>query len=304
MAPGTGFPSAGPQAKFPSTTDFNQVFNRINLSLSKHNSFLQNIRARHPPPPPPETTAATAPSTTGTGFSSLAAKSSASSASAKPSTLPPRHNHHHHKTRADLDAEEAQFAEHSADVAAAFALGANAGIGYVPERKAAERAAGDRDLRGRLLGKRAREQREEAATGSKRRQQYNRRRGADNSDDDDEEVGRSGLGRSKKKKKEEDTTMMTKTPATAVTDEAHEMQEAVAGVDLPQLERGLGTGGAAGSVLNLAVTVTSNEPEAAADLNEAQSSPVADEQSHKTEHSWKKKKKKKNKKAKKKRDIS
>ena len=272
----------GAQAKLPSTSDFNQVFNRINLSLAKHSSFLQNIRARHPPPPQTAPSAKPAPSTTGAGFSSLAGRSS-SSASARTASQP---SNIHRKSRADLDAEEAQFAEHSADVAAA-ALGSNAGIGYVPERKATERAAEDRDLRGRLLGKRAREQREEAAAAKNKKRQ--RGRGGAESSDDDEEVGRSGLGWSKKKK-------AAAPPATM--SESEPIQQDIDLMDQPQLRGSPAVRDGTGSELEVAAIAVVDRLEAG-HPSDARGSPVADEPSH---HSGQgsKKKRKRNKKAKRK----
>lgn len=74
-----------------------------------------------------------------------------------------------------------------------------AGIGFVPaggkEAQDSARAAVTRDLRGKLLGKRAREQKEEAAASGKRR------KGRMTGGSSDEEEGRSGIGKGREKKK-------------------------------------------------------------------------------------------------------
>lgn len=73
-----------------------------------------------------------------------------------------------------------------------------AGLGFVPAGKEVAddaRTAATRDLRGKLLGKRAREQKEEGAAARRRKQ----RGGGMVEDESDEDEGRSKIGKGRKK---------------------------------------------------------------------------------------------------------
>lgn len=73
----------------------------------------------------------------------------------------------------------------------------NAGIGFVPAGKEIardERSTATRDLRGKLLGKRAREQKEDAAALKKKK-----KIGRMDEDESDEDEGRSKIGKGRKK---------------------------------------------------------------------------------------------------------
>lgn len=72
----------------------------------------------------------------------------------------------------------------------------NAGIGFVPAGKEIardERSTATRDLRGKLLGKRAREQKEDALALRKKK------KGRFDEDESDDDEGRSKIGKGRKK---------------------------------------------------------------------------------------------------------
>jgi len=150
-----------------------EVTNRFNLFLSAQESFLARQRARSQPSVLRRSTVQTPGAT------------AAESTTAAPgfSVLNRHRNNPHRKTPAQLDADEAEFA----DLRAGSALAPNAGTGYAPSAASASAAAvvgEDRMLRGRLLGKRARGGQAEVG-----------RKLAESSD---EEEGRSALGRRKR----------------------------------------------------------------------------------------------------------
>lgn len=124
----------------------------------------------------PTTTAAKKPKST---FSALKTSSAASTFPANP---------------ADASSKTAHAADDDEDK---FFTSEGAGLGFVPAGKEVAnvaRAAATLELRGKLLGKRAREQKEDAAA---RRKKMQRGRMAD--DESDEDEGRSGVGKGRKK---------------------------------------------------------------------------------------------------------
>lgn len=163
----------------PKAAEFDQFMNKANLALSNHLVSLgrhSKSRASSSAKSKPEHTAAEKP------------KSSFSSLVNNPSPHPNlRQSQLQRKTvslsrarvKDDNDYDEAPD---------------NSGIGHVPADKDAAgdaRAAETRDLKGKLLGKRAMEQREEAR----------KKRARAKEDSSDEEEGRStAVGRGKKKK--------------------------------------------------------------------------------------------------------
>lgn len=191
-------PTGAPPPKLPVAPDLDHIRNRISLALARQDAFLANIRARNAAtgsPSSPTTTPAT--TTTGTGFSALSTNTNRNGPAATPagSALP---SNWRRKTQAELDAEEAEFAELSAD----RALAPNAGVGSVAPAAAARdaRAKEDRVLLRQIgLGKRSRGGGEVGA-GSK--QKRGAGKVAQESSESDEEEGRSGLGRRKRKRDE------------------------------------------------------------------------------------------------------
>lgn len=160
-----------------------ETMNRLNMLLAKRSnkSFLKRSR---PNTTPKDTTTTTKKK--GSGFSSLANKPATQQAAAAATPSNPSKQNDNDDNL--LDADFGSF---------------NAGLGYVAPGKetAAAAAAGEsrsaaetRDLRGKLLGKRAREQREEGAAARKRRS-------ARDEESSDEDEGRSGIGKGKGKGK-------------------------------------------------------------------------------------------------------
>lgn len=166
--------------KLPVAKNLDQVLNRIALGLSKHERILKTLN--RPSSAPSTTHAKLKPSSS--GFSSLSGSSTPTPVQSTHSTKVP--------TRAE---EEAEFA-------AERALAPNAGVGFAPVKQEDNgvngRANGKEDkmLRGRILGKNAREQ---MANKGKDKRRYE--------SESEEEEGRSGLGKKKRKAlvvKEED----------------------------------------------------------------------------------------------------
>lgn len=160
-----------------------EQLNRLNMVLANHNSTLNALRRStkaggEPPPDSPSTTTTNATKKPKTTFSALRNSSAAS-------TLP--------SSTDDAASESAQAADED-EIFTFF----SAGVGFAPEGKEVAndaRTAATRDLRGKLLGKRAREQKEDAAAARRKKAQRGRM-GDDESDDDE---GRSGLGKGRKK---------------------------------------------------------------------------------------------------------
>lgn len=160
----------------PTASELSETMNELNLALAKRNamfsSMFSSMRRRLQPP---KTTSGSKPRA---AAGLAAAPCSSSSTTPAPTTSRPDQ-----KPQAVVDAADAKF-EVRDDV----------GLGCVPAAEAARAASrlsgGERDLKKKILGKRAAEQIEE---GRKKRG----RRG-DNSSD--EEEGRSALGRAKRNK--------------------------------------------------------------------------------------------------------
>ena len=163
--------------ELPKAAHFDQVMNKTNLSFSSRNAKLRCLskpRASSVAKPKPEDTVADKPKLS---FSSLANR---------PSPHPSlKNSQQQRKTFSQPRTRERDDDEEAPE---------NSGIGHVPAGKEAEgdaRAAETRDLQGKLLGKRALEQREEAR----------KKRARAKEDSSDEEEGRSaavGKGRTKK----------------------------------------------------------------------------------------------------------
>lgn len=166
----------------PSAADHSERLNRMNMVLAKHSSTLAAFKRSKPNTSSPAI--ATAPKVgdgkkTKSSFSALK-NSSASGPSATADKPKPRQ-------RGNDDDNEDDF------------VSANAGIGFVPAGKEVvqnERSAATRDLRGKLLGKRAREQKEDAAALRKKK------KGRVEEDESDEDEGRSKIGKGRKKGRE------------------------------------------------------------------------------------------------------
>lgn len=174
----------------PKSADFDQVMNKLNLTMSKHSSVLNSLRRTSRPATgpkrPSDTTAAAKPKSS--SFSSMANKAPQSSASSSHATggkkKTPRNMHQQDPKDKKPDEDDYYFR-----------VPENAGVGYVPAAKEAAESAGTRDLRGRMLGRRAMEQKEEA-----RKKRGRAARG----ESSDEEEGRSaavGKGKGKGKRR-------------------------------------------------------------------------------------------------------
>lgn len=159
----------------PKAVDFDQIMNKFNLNSSQRRSnlsCLSKARASSAAKSKPEDNGAEKPKLS---FSSLTNKSSQ------------KKSQQQRKTFSQPRAEERDDDE----------VPENSGIGYVPAGQEAEgnaRAAETRDLKGKLLGKRALEQKEEDR----------KKRARAKEDSSDEEEGRSaafGKGRKKKGRK-------------------------------------------------------------------------------------------------------
>lgn len=165
----------------PTARDYGETMNKMNMLLARHTAAMTALRR----PKPSTSKPATEPTKTSprnsakksAGFSSLSTKSTAALAATS-------------ARRDDLSDEEG-----------GFGFGPlNAGVGYVSRASAAAAAAAapgsaeTRDLRGKLLGKRAREQREDAAAARRRRKKARE-------ESSDEEEGRSKIGKARKARK-------------------------------------------------------------------------------------------------------
>lgn len=163
--------AADAPTKLPVAPNINQVLNRISLGLAKHERILKTLNR------PSSTTSTANPKSkpSSSGFSSL---SGSSTPTPNPANTPKA------LTRAD---EEAEFA-------AERALAPNAGIGFAPVKEDTNGVNGrggakeDKMLRGRILGKNAREQMNNKGKDKRRRYES----------ESEEEEGRSGLGKKKK----------------------------------------------------------------------------------------------------------
>lgn len=166
-----------------STSETKAAANKMNMLLAKHSIKLSAFK-RPTKPETPSVASDSKPAAnankTGakkSGFSSLSTTKSNSPAATTTSSNP----------HANPDSDDGdEFGS------------LNAGVGYGLEGKtaAATESAATRDLRGRLLGKRAREQKEDAAA-ARRANKKGRRLGDESSDD---EEGRSKIGKSRKGK--------------------------------------------------------------------------------------------------------
>lgn len=169
MAPST--------SDLPSAADHSERLNRMNMALVKHSSTLAALKRSKPStstPPPSTATKASDTKKTKSSFSALKNTSAAGPAATTDAAQPHQHD----------------------DDADSFGGSFNAGIGFVPAGKEVahgERSAATRDLRGKLLGKRAREQKEDAAAARKKS------KGRMEMDESDEDEGRSKIGKGRKK---------------------------------------------------------------------------------------------------------
>ena len=162
----------------PKSADFDQVMNKLNLTMSKHTSVLSSLRRT-----PRANNAATATAAKGADATTTTTTKAKSSFSALANKAP--------STTAAGQKSRKQYSQPAAKDDDDFRLPENVGVGYVPAAKEAAESAETRDLRGRLLGKRAREQKEEA--------RKKRSRARDESSD--EEEGRSAaVGKGKKRR--------------------------------------------------------------------------------------------------------
>lgn len=154
----------------------------MSLLLAAHNSTLNALKrstgagSKTTPPASPSrtTTAAAATKKPKTTFSAL--KNSAAPTSTEGASTKSAHT-----------ADEDEIFTHE-----------NVGLGFVPAGKEVAsdaRAAATLELRGKLLGKRAREQKEDAAAARRKKMQ----RGRMGDDESDEDEGRSGVGKGRKK---------------------------------------------------------------------------------------------------------
>lgn len=171
MAPSTS-------EKLPKAVDFDQFMNKANLALSSHRVSLgrhSKSRASSSANSKSEHNAAEKPKSS---FSSLTNNPSAHSNLKKSQLQRKTFSHSRASVKDDDDYDEVPD---------------NSGVGHVPADKEAAgdaRAAATRDLKGKLLGKRAMEQKEEAR----------KKRARAKEDSSDEEEGRStAVGRGKKK---------------------------------------------------------------------------------------------------------
>ncbi|ROW04260.1 hypothetical protein VSDG_01139 [Cytospora chrysosperma] len=169
----------------PKSADFDQVMNKLNLTMAKHSSVLNSLRRTSRPATSSKGGSATNNTTTAattkpkSSFSSLANKApSAAAAGQKPRGQQHSRNQN---PRGGGDEEDDDFK-----------LPENVGVGYVPAAREAAESAGTRDLRGRLLGKRAMEQKEEA--------KKKRTRAAMGESSDEEEGRSAAVGKGKKRR--------------------------------------------------------------------------------------------------------
>lgn len=181
----------------PSAKDHAATVNRMNMLLAKHQKTISTFKRSTPKT---TTTTSSSPDNSGgspssstqnqkpkSSFSALSGRSTPANSS---STATTTGNHHTHGTTSSrLDDDDLDV------------IPDGAGVGYVPPGKeggvggaidTSASAKATRDLRGRLLGKRAREQKEEAAAAAAKRK---RRMGADS--ESDEEEGRSKIGKAR-----------------------------------------------------------------------------------------------------------
>lgn len=166
--------------ELPKAVDFDQIMSKANLCLTKHSANLNHRAKPHASP-----AAKSRPGDNGAekpkpSFSSLANKPSPQHILQKPQQQQRKTFSQPRGTDRDDDDEAPE----------------NSGIGHVPagEEKAADaRAAETMDLKGRLLGKRALEQKEEARK---------RKRARAKEDSSDEEEGRSAaVGKGRKQRR-------------------------------------------------------------------------------------------------------
>lgn len=168
----------------PSAADHSERLNRMNMVLAKHSSTLAALKR-----PKPSSTSSQA-TVTKAADSRKATKSSFSalknSSASDPAAAPPN----------DASKTQQRVADDDDDDDNNFSS-INSGIGFVPAGKEIvqnERSAATRDLRGKLLGKRAREQKEDAAALRKKK-----KGGRVEDDESDEDEGRSKIGKGRQK---------------------------------------------------------------------------------------------------------
>lgn len=171
-----------------------EIMNRLNMAVAKHSNlkFFKRSRPSATNSQPSTPSSADGPASKKnktSGFSSLAKTTTAAGTGSTqaPSSSSSSTKANTRSSRADQDDPDSDFGS------------LTAGVGYAPPgteaAAAAEgtaRSAETRDLRGKLLGKRAREQREEGAAARKRRSARD--------ESSDEEEGRSGIGKGRKGK--------------------------------------------------------------------------------------------------------
>lgn len=167
----------------PTAKDYGETMNKMNMLLAKHSAAMSAFKRSKPATATTTSDSKSASKSNNananakkSGFSSLSAKSSAASSAISDLTT------NSHATPRQNDSDNDDFGS------------LNAGVGYIPAGKEAadaDRSAETRDLRGKLLGKRAREQREDAAA---------KKRRAMREESSDEEQGRSKIGKARKGK--------------------------------------------------------------------------------------------------------
>ncbi|CAN8103952.1 unnamed protein product [Discula destructiva] len=175
-------PSSTPN--LPAAADHGERMNRMNMLLAKHSSTLSALKrsatANATTPQSPAAKKKAKSTFSALKNSSAAAATPANTTSTSKSSQADNKNNNN-----DDDDDDALFGS------------INTGLGFVPAGKevaADARSAATRDLRGKLLGKRAREQKEDGAAARRKKQGV---RG--NDDESDEDEGRSKIGKGRKK---------------------------------------------------------------------------------------------------------
>lgn len=168
--------------ELPKALDFDQIMNKTNLLFSSRRAILSGVSKSRAPSAANSKSEDYGAEKPKPSFSSLANKSSPHPIPRKSQQQRKTFSQPHARDGNDDDLDEAPD---------------NSGIGHVPVGKEAAgdaRAADTRDLKGKLLGKRAMEQKEEAR----------KKRARAKEDSSDEEGGRStavGKGRKKKERR-------------------------------------------------------------------------------------------------------
>ncbi|PSR87050.1 hypothetical protein BD289DRAFT_245410 [Coniella lustricola] len=177
----------------PSAKDHAATMNRMNLLLAKHQRTISAFKRSTPSSPSSSKNNAPSQSSSTSqkpksSFSALSGRSTPTTADNVTSSSFKKDKHTHATTSSRLDDDDLDV------------IPDGAGVGYVPPGKeggaagaidTSASAKATRDLRGKLLGKRAREQKEEAAAAAAAKRK--RKLGAES--ESDEEEGRSKIGK-------------------------------------------------------------------------------------------------------------